>query len=227
MIKKIEHFWKGLSSDRTQISALPPQEYGERFYSFVEGVTMSQEEAAMAQVAQEKAEVVAPLAGERERVASWNSGMRKRASQDVPPVPTHKPPPPPPAPPPPPGSNNSAQALDAECYNGDTEGSNKNDVPDRTVKRRDSPNAGQAILPVVEEAPESSVSGRSRAGSSGRPTSRERDGMEAPDLPPPTPKGKPEDKLKNVDSGYSGRLKSEPGRESLHKALPPLRLAGA
>ena len=226
MIKKIEHFWKGLSSDRTQISALPPQEYGERFYSFVEGVTMSQEEAAMAQVVQEKAEVVALVAGERERVASWNSGMRKRASQDVPPVPTHKPPPPPPLPPP--GSNNAAQALDAECYNGDTEGSNKNDVPDRTVKRRDSPNAGQAILPVVEEAPESSVSGRSRAGSSGRPTSRDRDGMEAPDRPPPTPpKGKPDNSLKNADVGYSGRLKPESGRESLDKALPPLPLAGA
>ncbi len=45
MIKKIEHFWKGLSHDRTQISALPPEQYGDRFYNFVEGITMSAEEA--------------------------------------------------------------------------------------------------------------------------------------------------------------------------------------
>src|SRR5690606_40138893 len=44
MIKQIEHFWKGLTNDRTQISALPPEQYGDRFYNFVEGVTMSAEE---------------------------------------------------------------------------------------------------------------------------------------------------------------------------------------
>ena len=45
MIKKIEHFWKGLTNDKTQISALPPDLYGDRFYNFIEGNTMSTEEA--------------------------------------------------------------------------------------------------------------------------------------------------------------------------------------
>ncbi|KIW48318.1 uncharacterized protein PV06_00920 [Exophiala oligosperma] len=45
IIKRIEHFWKGLSAPRTQISPIPPQAYGDRFLNFVTGITMTQEEA--------------------------------------------------------------------------------------------------------------------------------------------------------------------------------------
>ncbi|RVX73723.1 hypothetical protein B0A52_02613 [Exophiala mesophila] len=45
IIKRIEHFWKGLSAPRTQISPIPPQAYGDRFLNFITGVTMTQEEA--------------------------------------------------------------------------------------------------------------------------------------------------------------------------------------
>ncbi|KAJ4522645.1 Phosphatidylinositol-4-phosphate 5-kinase [Exophiala dermatitidis] len=44
-IKRVEHFWKGLSAPRTQISPVPPQAYGERFLNFITGITMTQEEA--------------------------------------------------------------------------------------------------------------------------------------------------------------------------------------
>ena len=44
--KKIEHFWKGLSNDGSKISALPPQQYGDRFLEFMSGITMSPEDAA-------------------------------------------------------------------------------------------------------------------------------------------------------------------------------------
>ncbi|CAI7667710.1 unnamed protein product [Penicillium manginii] len=44
-VKKIENFFKGLSNDRTQISPIPPEGYGDRFISFVKGITMSKEEA--------------------------------------------------------------------------------------------------------------------------------------------------------------------------------------
>ncbi|CAK7273767.1 Phosphatidylinositol-4-phosphate 5-kinase [Sporothrix epigloea] len=44
--KKIEHFWKGLSNDATKISALPPQQYGDRFLKFMSGITMSPEDVA-------------------------------------------------------------------------------------------------------------------------------------------------------------------------------------
>ncbi|ODH50068.1 hypothetical protein GX48_03747 [Paracoccidioides brasiliensis] len=45
MIKKAEHFWKGLSHNRNQISPIPPVAYGERFLNFVTGIAMSKEEA--------------------------------------------------------------------------------------------------------------------------------------------------------------------------------------
>ncbi|KAI2786672.1 Phosphatidylinositol 4-phosphate 5-kinase its3 [Penicillium oxalicum] len=45
MVKKIENFFKGLSHDRSQISPIPPEGYGDRFVDFVKGITMSAEEA--------------------------------------------------------------------------------------------------------------------------------------------------------------------------------------
>ncbi|PLB51686.1 SAICAR synthase-like protein [Aspergillus steynii IBT 23096] len=44
-VKKMEHFFKGLSNDRTQISPVPPEGYGDRFIHFIKGITMSKEEA--------------------------------------------------------------------------------------------------------------------------------------------------------------------------------------
>lgn len=43
-MKKAEHFWKGLSHNRNQISPVPPQTYGERFLNFITGITKSEEE---------------------------------------------------------------------------------------------------------------------------------------------------------------------------------------
>ncbi|KAF3908056.1 hypothetical protein ABW21_db0203762 [Orbilia brochopaga] len=34
-VKRAEHFWKGLSQDKTEISAVPPQAYGDRFFRYV------------------------------------------------------------------------------------------------------------------------------------------------------------------------------------------------
>lgn len=52
MVKKAENFWKGLSSNRSQISPIPPEQYGERFIKFMEGITMSKEEAKRLEQAQ-------------------------------------------------------------------------------------------------------------------------------------------------------------------------------
>jgi 1-phosphatidylinositol-4-phosphate 5-kinase len=51
MLKKAEHFWKGLSHNRSQISPVPSQSYGERFIHFIEGITMSKEEAERQELA--------------------------------------------------------------------------------------------------------------------------------------------------------------------------------
>ncbi|KAL0578394.1 Phosphatidylinositol-4-phosphate 5-kinase [Marasmius crinis-equi] len=37
-LKKIEHFWKGLSADRHKISPVPPAEYAERFFRFMKAI---------------------------------------------------------------------------------------------------------------------------------------------------------------------------------------------
>jgi hypothetical protein len=44
-VKRIENFWKGLKDNRSQISPVPPQQYGDRFLNFVTGITMTKEEA--------------------------------------------------------------------------------------------------------------------------------------------------------------------------------------
>jgi 1-phosphatidylinositol-4-phosphate 5-kinase len=57
MLKKAEHFLKGLSHNKTQISAIPPEAYGERFLNFVTGITMSKEEVERQKQSQEQGEV--------------------------------------------------------------------------------------------------------------------------------------------------------------------------
>ncbi|KAL7270467.1 Phosphatidylinositol-4-phosphate 5-kinase [Rhizina undulata] len=44
--KKMEHFWRGLSHPKDQVSAIPPHGYGERFFKFISGLIKSPEEAA-------------------------------------------------------------------------------------------------------------------------------------------------------------------------------------
>ncbi|TFK19346.1 SAICAR synthase-like protein [Coprinopsis marcescibilis] len=38
VVKKMEHFWKGLKDDRRKISPVPPSEYGDRFFSFMRAI---------------------------------------------------------------------------------------------------------------------------------------------------------------------------------------------
>ncbi|KAM7185134.1 hypothetical protein V8F33_012580 [Rhypophila sp. PSN 637] len=187
IIKKLEHFWKGLSQDRHQISALPPQEYGERFINFISGITMSQEEAH--RIAQEKdaaAAAEAAASEERQRVGSWNSA-RRHSSNAIPPAPTYKPPPPPAPHSPNPQSPEveaTMQKAEHEAWKTDVRGSKERDVADRTLRAIVSPPAGSNsqsvsssagerrelplssqtnILPVVEEAAEGVLTGeRSR-----------------------------------------------------------------
>ncbi|CAP64688.1 uncharacterized protein PODANS_5_9630 [Podospora anserina S mat+] len=175
MIKKIEHFWKGLSSDRTQISALPPHEYGERFINFINGVTMSQEEALREAQERDAAQAAAAASEERQRVGSWNS-LRGRSSNAAPPVPSY-------LPPAPPGASSSGmkspeveltmQKAEEQARRSEHCGPSEENIPDRTLRTTASPsnNPGSssgkhqspplgdrrdtAVLPVVEEAAES------------------------------------------------------------------------
>jgi len=159
VIKKIEHFWKGLSSDRTQISALPPEEYGERFYRFIEGVTMSPEEAEReAEAEREEAAQQIAASGEAEgRGSSWSS---RRRSTNTPVPPTRSPPAIPPQRSPEAQATIERASTEARKVDSDEE-----EVPSRTIatKTEKTGSVQQQILPVVEESGEtSSTGGRSQ-----------------------------------------------------------------
>ncbi|KAJ9145478.1 SAICAR synthase-like protein [Pleurostoma richardsiae] len=100
IIKKIEHFWKGLSHERSQISALPPDQYGERFINFISGITMSEEEARREAAEKDRAAAEAAAAAEAlekegHRKGSLSSARRRSSTSHAPPAPTHQPPAPP------------------------------------------------------------------------------------------------------------------------------------
>lgn len=194
MIKKLEHFWKGLSSDRTQISALPPHEYGERFMNFISGVTMSPEEAQREAQEEDAANAAAAAAAEHpEPIGSWAS-YRRSTSTSIPPIANYQPP----SPPLPSGQKSpeeeiTMQRAEHQAHKSEKHGIKEEDVPDRTLKTTSAPpdlpvpvvskrspipglqqterresavtGSGGAILPVVEEATEAGSTG-GRSGSS-------------------------------------------------------------
>lgn len=85
-VKRIENFFKGLSNDRTQISPIPPEGYGDRFINFVKGITMSKEEAER----RRESKASPRPSGEREKRGSRSSSVErtmhaaeKEAAKDV------------------------------------------------------------------------------------------------------------------------------------------------
>ncbi|TQV99316.1 hypothetical protein V2A60_004790 [Cordyceps javanica] len=200
IIKKIEHFWKGLSSDRTQISALPPDQYGDRFYNFVEGITMSNEEAQREEIRREQEAMEARQSGET------RGGKHKHS---IPPMPTHLPPVPPGAP----QHQEPKDTVDMATREAEKRSSSETHPPERTIKTLSVPaenrNSAQhdPILPVVEELGEGS---RDDMGNHDG-----RDSMPAPTRAAPPPPSK-DDGIEDV-----GRARSY-SRGSLDKKLPPL-----
>lgn len=86
--KKLEHFFKGLSHDRTQISPIPPQSYGERFINFIKGITMSKEEVEKRRDSRISASGVPQESTEKRRSRSSSvertmQAAEKEASKDV------------------------------------------------------------------------------------------------------------------------------------------------
>lgn len=251
MIKKIEHFWKGLTKDRTQISALPPEQYGDRFFHFVEGITMSAEEAARDKQAKER-EAAEALAAEQERVPSWRTSSTRRrstAASVAPPVPTYKPPPAPlPSGQMSPEAQQTIEKAEREAQKTKDHGASEAAVPDKvltTVPSGDRRESGQAqpVLPVVEEAAEArSTGGHSRDGDQDyRPmTPAKDDKFVAPRHFAPRPRTPPKHlKPESQDSGYEtlahgkgrnasvghddhGSIQPRLSKDSLNKDLPPL-----
>ncbi len=199
MIKKIEHFWKGLSSDRTQISALPPDQYGDRFYNFVQGVTMSQEAAQREQLRLEQEAMEARQSSEK----TTGRNAKQKSPHSIPPMPAHLPPPPPSSEP---EARETIDMAAHELRKTEKQGvSKEKHVPERTLKTvssGDGPDSGrEGVLPVVEEVGEGSRDESSLQNRSDSPP--------APTRAAPAPPAK---------DGQSRPL----SRSSLDKDLPPL-----
>ncbi|KAL8699880.1 MAG: hypothetical protein Q9224_001222 [Gallowayella concinna] len=45
LVKRAEHLWKGMSNNKSQISPIPPEDYGHRFVKFITGLTKTKEQA--------------------------------------------------------------------------------------------------------------------------------------------------------------------------------------
>jgi 1-phosphatidylinositol-4-phosphate 5-kinase len=223
MIKKIEHFWKGLSSDRTQISALPPEDYGDRFIKFMSGITMSPEQAERDEYERRAAAEAAATAE-----APNEADSRRSSLKPSPPAPTYLPPPPPGMRSPhSPDPNPTVEKAMKKATKHEKDVAKEEEVPERHITTTIARNSN-AVLPIVEETAEAgSLSGqRSRSGS--RPfTPSERDdgytdlgphgiGGRGPPTPPKT------SYLEAAGKGSDGGPQRPMNRGSLTKRLPPL-----
>ncbi|CAN8105142.1 unnamed protein product [Discula destructiva] len=168
VIKKIEHFWKGLSHDRNQISALPPDQYGDRFLNFMEGITLSREEAEREKQEKERQAAEEALQSERQRVSSWNSLGRRSTSNSIPAAPTY-------LPPPPPGRTSGARSPEAEetmrraekaAKKSEKHGHTEQGVPERIIGTSGSSVTG--ILPSVTAAAAPGLGGGNSQATIGR-----------------------------------------------------------
>lgn len=164
MIKKIEHFWKGLSADKTQISALPPEQYGDRFLNFMEGITVSREEAERIAQEKERAAAEAIAESERQRVSSWNSMSRRSTSNSVPSAPTHQPPAPPVRSPGArsPEVDETLRRAEHQAVKAEKHGHTEQGVPERVLRTSGNPYNG--ILPSVATATAPSMMGSNGQG---------------------------------------------------------------
>jgi 1-phosphatidylinositol-4-phosphate 5-kinase len=86
--KKLENFFKGLSHDRSQISPIPPESYGERFINFIKGITMSREEAERRRESRVSASGAPQQSAEKRRskdssVERTMQAAEKEAAKDV------------------------------------------------------------------------------------------------------------------------------------------------
>ncbi|KAI0886502.1 SAICAR synthase-like protein [Annulohypoxylon maeteangense] len=243
VIKKIEHFWKGLSSDRTQISALPPEEYGDRFIQFMTGITKSQEEALRDAHDRENAAIAL---AEMER--AQQDDLQAPGPSGAPPAPTYLPPAPPGMRSPNSPEPNPTIEIALRRAN-ERDGAKEEQVPERKITTAVSPGSradSRAVLPVVEETAEAgSVGGRSQGDSASEsrpytPSPRERPdgftnlgphgiGGRGPPTPPKTsylePDGSFDGRKRSGSSTGSGGfkfLRHRFSRESLEKTLPPI-----
>ncbi|THW11475.1 SAICAR synthase-like protein [Aureobasidium pullulans] len=214
MIKRFEHFWKGLSSPESQISAIPPERYGDRFIRFISGITKTRERA---EAEKEQCE----HGSERLNQAIHNiegtlddpklSGVNILKNQDHNPA----------------GTDKVMRKAEKQAEKSRARGANEDDIPDRAIGAVRSPHAeneNMITLPVIGEAAEngspssrtptrtitpqrSKESFRGRKGSSQAATHNASVSQNLGEVPPPTPPktdGPPSSK-RSIEFEHNGR----------------------
>jgi 1-phosphatidylinositol-4-phosphate 5-kinase len=163
-VKRLEHFWKGLSHDQHQISPIPPVPYGDRFIKFITGITQPREEAE-----REAAAAAAVVTEQTDGVRSSESARWPRESQSIPRTNTDQ---------------SVMQRAEHEAILSERRGANENAVPDRILTTIRCPSVERnndrvgTTLPIVDEVGESSSTG----GRSGKSNAEQED-----EHHPPTP----------------------------------------
>lgn len=151
MIKRVEHFFKGISNVESQISPIPPERYGDRFVRFISGITKSIELAL-----QEKAnKVMSPLDLANPAGEGHTSHSSDRERGELVRSPTEK---------------VMAKAEKQAEKSRDDLNKSEGKAPDRSMGTVRSPslersNDGGFTLPILEEVGESSSTGRGSRGS--------------------------------------------------------------
>ncbi|KAF4304975.1 Phosphatidylinositol-4-phosphate 5-kinase core [Botryosphaeria dothidea] len=157
-VKRMEHFFKGLTNTESQISAIPPERYGDRFVRFISGVTKTRELAE--QEKKEKGEVINDPALE-------GINLQPTKTDEVIEKAEH-------------------QAQKSIRHGANEEAVPERAIHPARSPSAERGEAHGSILPVVEEVGESgSVGGRS--GRSHDASPRLRPSSELPIRPPPTP----------------------------------------
>ncbi|KAL5401435.1 hypothetical protein PMIN06_010912 [Paraphaeosphaeria minitans] len=228
LIKRIEHRFKGLMAEESQISAIPPERYGDRFLKFLSSITKTREAAE-----REKAVESAHTANDPVLAGINNTRSERESTERV----LHK--------------------AHTHADHSKRHGASEEDIPKREMRAVRSPSAERGelgtTLPVVEEAQETSSTGgrsarstdtnfaapplrsedrglqnrsRERDQSHGRPppTPPKDSGTSATEERPPTP---PKDAGYSLNQRHSGPPtppKEERGRERKNqdKELPHL-----
>ncbi|PSN62558.1 SAICAR synthase-like protein [Corynespora cassiicola Philippines] len=143
-IKRMEHFFKGLANTESQISAIPPERYGDRFVKFISGVTKTKEAAD-----REKGEASAHALSDP-LLPGVNATRKDRESTEQ-----------------------VLEKAEGQASRSRQQGATEEDIPHREMRIVRSPSAERGelgtTLPVVEEAAESASTG----GRSGRSTETE------------------------------------------------------
>ncbi|KAI4655567.1 hypothetical protein J4E93_000281 [Alternaria ventricosa] len=159
-IKRMEHFIKGIANTESQISAIPPERYGDRFIKFISGVTKTREAAE-----REKMEEATNDLNELS-LDGVNATAAQRSSTD-----------------------RVLEKAEHQADRSRRQGHGEENVPNLHLRAVRSPSAERGeigtTLPVVEEAGESSsVGGHSNRSASDRHAANTSN--EKSSLPPPT-----------------------------------------